>query len=462
MSNKATNSRDKYNLTEGGILQKLLLIALPVIGSQIVQMTYNLTDVFWLGRTANEATSIAATGTVGMFIWLSQAFLIFGARGAEIGVSQNIGRGDRETAKNIAQTASFLSLVIGAIVGLVFIVARRPMIGFFNIQEQAVVEGAELYQWIVSLGFPFLFLSAAITGIYNGSGNSKVPLVVNIISLAINFVLDPLLILTFDWGIAGAAIATIAAQIIGCIVMVIFLLRGRERPFDRFTIFAKIDRDHVRTILRWTTPIAIESFLFTFLSMIISRFISAYGESAIAAQKVGSQIESLSWLIAGGFSSALTAYVGQNFGAGKWKRIDRGVMISSGAMLIYGALISIFMFLFAEQLYGVFVPKNAEVIAIGVRYLRILASCQLLACLEAVASGAFRGLGKTMPPSIVSVSANTFRVLLAFALSRSALGIDGIWIALAVGGGIRGLWMYLWYLRTNKKTVRARTAEEVS
>lgn len=160
--------------------------------------------------------------------------------------------------------------------------------------------------------------------------------------------------------------------------------------------------------------------------MIIARFVAHYGAGAIATQRVGSQVESLSWLIGGGFASALTAFMGQNFGAKKWERIHQGFKIATGVMMTWGLLVSLMLFFGARFLFSLFIPEP-DIIVLGVDYLRIFSLAQLPTCIEALAAGAFRGVGSTQPPSIVSITFNVLRVLLAYVLVQTALGLNGIW-----------------------------------
>lgn len=449
---------DKSNLTQGSIFKKLLFVALPIIGTSIIQMTYNLTDMFWLGRLdpAVSATSgsqaVAASGTVGMFMWLSMAFMAFGSRGAEIGVSQNVGRGDRDSARGFGQTAITLAAILGIIYGAALILFRETWLGFYRLTDPVVEQAALSYLVIIGFAMPLNFVTSAITGIFNGSGNSRLPFYVNSIGLAFNIIADPILIIHFNMGIQGAAIATVAAQLIAFLLMIRGLLRSRQRPFEKIKVFARPERDKLRQIFEWVYPIAIESFLFTFMSMFITRFVTVYGTAALTAQRVGSQVESLSWLIAGGFSMALTAYVGQNYGAGKWSRIRKGFRISSGLMLFWGVVVTAVLFFGAAAIFSFFIPNEPEVISVGANYLRILSSCQLIACLEGLASGAFRGMGLTKPPSIVSISTNFTRVIAAYVLSTyTPMGLNGIWWAVSIGAGVRGLWMFIWYVAVAKR-----------
>ena len=435
----------KYNLTEGGIVNKLFLVALPLIGTQVIQMAYNLTDMFWLGRLSSDA--VAASGTVGLYLWLSMAFMMLGRMGAEIGVSQSIGGGDREKALAFAQNSIFTGVVLGIALAFVYVLGRGPLVAFFGIREAHVAQDARDYLAIVGLGLPFTFLTGAVTGIFNGSGNTRITLLINGAGLVLNMALDPVLIFSAGLGIKGAAAATVVAQIAAALLSSYALLRLKNRPFTKIRLISKPDRSIQKQIFKWVTPISVESFLFTFLAMLSASFVASFGADAMAASRVGSQIESLTWLISGGFASALLAFVGQNYGAGKWARIHKGVSVSSVMMACWGVVVSLILFFAGGALFGIFIPNNTVVVGIGAGYLRILAFAQIPGCLEGVASGAFRGRGKTIPPSVASASSNAARVALAYVLAfHTSLGLTGIWIALAAGCGARGLWMFVWYL----------------
>ncbi|MCL1835348.1 MAG: MATE family efflux transporter [Oscillospiraceae bacterium] len=440
---------NKYNLTDGGILNKLFLVALPIIGTQVIQMAYNLTDMFWLGRLSSDA--VAASGTVGLYMWLSMSFQMFGRMGAEIGVAQNIGRGDRDKALSFSQNSILIGVLLGTALAAVYITCRRPLVGFFRIQEAHVAQDARDYLAIVGIAIPFTFLTGAVTGTFNGSGNSRVSLLVNGAGLVLNMTLDPLLIFVAGMGIKGAAVATAIAQAVAACLSLAALFKAKNRPFPVMRLTVRFKKAVIKQIVKWVAPISTEGFLFTFLTMLTATFVASYGANAMAASRVGSQIESLTWLIGGGFSSALTAFVGQNFGAAKYDRIKRGFRISSAMMLFWGAAVSFLLYFGGRALYGVFIPDNSDVVGIGAGYMRILALCQVASCLEGVATGSFRGQGRTIPSSITSGTSNALRVVLAFFLSRyTSLGLTGIWIALAAGASLRGAWVYIWYVFSKK------------
>ncbi|GHV91248.1 MATE family efflux transporter [Spirochaetia bacterium] len=443
----ASPAVNKYNLTEGGILRKLLLVALPIMGTQFIQMAYNLTDMFWLGRVGSDA--VAASGAAGMYLWLSFGFLLIGRMGAEIGVSQSLGRRDKRAALIFSQNAMLIAIVLGLLFGLCLLIFNRELAHFFKFRELKVTEDTAAYLSIVAWAIPATFISAVITGSFNASGNSHTPFVLNGIGLGANVILDPVFILVLHMEVRGAAIATVISQLIVCAGLLLAITRFKSRPFERYPIKIRIEKEKIILILKWTVPIALESLFFCFLSMITSRIEASFGAHAIAASKVGSQIESLSWLIGGGFGSALIAFIGQNYGAGKWERIRRGVRISAMAMAVWGIFVTLLLWFAGGFLFSLFLP-DPELARLGARYLRILAFCQLAMNLEAVTAGAFKGTGRTLIPSAVSITANLLRPVLAFVLSRTSLGLNGVWIGITITANIRSIWICFWYIFRKK------------
>ncbi|MDR2516853.1 MAG: MATE family efflux transporter [Spirochaetaceae bacterium] len=447
--------KNSYDLTEGSILKKITLVAIPIMGTQFLQMAYNLTDMFWLGRVGSLA--VAASGAAGMYMWLSMGFLLIGRMGAEIGVAQSFGKGDRSAALDYSRNSLFINIVLGALYGVTLIVAARPLAAFFPVAERAVLDGASSYLRIIGFGVLPAFVTAVIAGTFNASGNSRVPFMLNSAGLLCNVILDPVCILILGLGIEGAALATIFSQCLVCTLMLIAVKRSRSRPFEHYPLRFRPDRKKITGILKWALPIGIESLLFCFLSMLCSRIEARFGAAAMAAGKIGSQVESLTWLIGGGFGSALVAFIGQNYGAGKTERIRRGVKLSLVLMAVWGALIVLFFCTAGKQVFYVFLPDR-EIAELGKYYLWIFAFCQIPMNVEAVCSGAFKGKGKTIPPSVAGAVSNSLKPLAAWFLSRTSLGLYGVWIGVISGDILRGLWLFIWYILAGRKERRAECA----
>lgn len=434
-------AKQNYDLTSGGILKKLLLVALPIMGTQLMQMAYNLVDIFFLGRIGSDA--VAASSTAGTYMWLVSGAMLIGRMGAEIGVSQSIGRGEEGQAQTYCRTALQIGVSLGAVLGLVMICFGRQLVSFFAIQEENVVRDAVAYLGIVGVGVPFTYITAAIVGTFNGSGNSRTPFLINGGGLALNIILDPLMIFGFRMGVVGAAVATATAQILVALSLLWALKRSKNRPFQAFHLRGGFSREHAKRVFRWALPVCAESMFFTLCSMTTSRFLAGYGAGALAMTKVGVQVESLSWLVGGGYGSAVTAFVGQNYGAGQQKRIDRCVNMSLIVMGIWGLCVTGMLMFFGGNICLLFLPER-ELLPIAQSYMFIIGLCQVPTCLEGVGTGALRGCGKTMSPATASVLSNMLRVVFAWIL-KGFLGLEGIYWGIHIATVVRGLWICLNY-----------------
>lgn len=447
MSTTNKSSKTKYDLTQGDIFKRLIFLALPVMGGQFMQMAYTLADIFWLGELSSEA--VAASSTAGMFIWMSMGLMLMVRIGTEIGVSQNVGTGDLPTARGYAQSAFSLAVILGVCFGSLMIFGRVPLIGFFDIPSEQVISYAQIYLAISGISIPFMYASSVLSGCFSGYGNTRLPFIAQFTGLFVNIILSPVLIFPAGFGVAGAAYATIIARIIELSILIIAIKSYKNRPFASFTLFARPIRQYLRNIFKWGIPVACEVTLFAMLAMIPARLIADHGVHAMAVQRVGFQLESLSWLVGAGFGTAVTAFVGQNFGAQQWARIHKGFRIALASMSAWGLVASAILFFLAEPLISIFL-RTPEEIALGGQLLRILAICQIPQSIEGSMAACFRGRGVTIKPSIVSISINLLRVPLAIYLN-STIGVLGIWWAMAIGGSIRGTWMLLWFLWDSRK-----------
>lgn len=437
---------DKYNLTRGDILPQLFKVSLPVMLTSFMQMAYNLTDLFWLGRaTGNEDLNtgmIASAGFGGFFTWLGVAVFILVKIGTEVYVSQSIGRKDENSARIYARTGVQLEVIFALIYAIIIFLFARFWIDLFNIKEIDVYHNAVLYLRIISFGLVFYLLNPVFSATLNGTGNTKIPFIISATGLVLNMVLDPLLIIVFHLDIKGAAIATVISQFTVSFIFVIYFY-SKNTLLSKAHFFKGIDKDKAKAILRLGFPVAIQSALFTFISMYIAGMVAPYNKSANAVQKIGSQIESLSWLVAGGFQTALGTFVGQNYGANQPKRVLKGIRYSLISMTIYGVFISIFMFFQAEGIFNIF-TNDHETIIRGIDYLHILAFSQLFMIIESLIGGAFNGLGKTIPQSIVSLVFNALRIPMAYFFIRY-YGLNGIWIGISISSVFKGVVIYIWF-----------------
>ena len=246
--------------------------------------------------------------------------------GCEIKVAQNIGKGDLKEAKNYIKSGIQLNIILSVLYTIVMIAFNKPLIELFRLGNDEVISMSRVYLIIVGFGMVFYFINPIFTSIFNGLGNSRSPFIVNTIGLVANIILDPLLIFGIGpikgYGVAGAAIATVCAQIVVTIGFIVLAVKNSK--FFKLNYFKTAHLNYYKVICKLGFPVAVQNALFTLFSMVIGIIVAAFGPVAIAAQKVGSQIESISWMSADGFAAAISNFVGQNYGAQKYERIDRG------------------------------------------------------------------------------------------------------------------------------------------
>ena len=442
------------NLTKGPILKTLTKLAVPIMASAFLGTLYNITDMAWIGLLGSKA--VAGVGVGGMFTWLSQGLAAMARMGGQVQVAQCIGRGDQERAHGFAQAAVQLSAFMGIAYAVLSLLFTRQMVGFFQLADAEAHAAAMSYTRIACGLIVFSFLTLTLTGIYTAQGDSKTPFLANLVGLATNMILDPVLILgpgIFPrLGVAGAAIATVTAQAIVMSIMILgIMVQKKENVLKGIKLFAKLPREYVGGICKIGIPTAIQGMAYCAISMVLTRMVSGYGAEAIATQRVGGQIESISWNTADGFGAALNAFIAQNYGAGKNDRVRKGYKASLWTVGIWGVLISAIFICAPGPIARIFFHEP-KAIATAVGYLTIIGFSEAFMCVELTTVGALSGLGRTRLCSIISIIFTSARIPLAILLG-GIMGLNGIWWALSSTSIVKGIIFactFLWITRKRK------------
>ncbi len=438
------------NLLEDRILPALVRLAVPITATALIQMAYNLTDMIWIGRLGSN--QVAAVGAAGMYSWLAAGLATMCRMGGQVKTAQSLGAREPSDAARYAKTALILGLLAGIIFGGAAGLLHRPLIGFFHLNSPQVIADAEIYMIITCGGIVFNYINQIMTGLLTASGNSTAPFLATTVGLVSNIALDPLLIFGLGpipaLGVMGAAIATVFAQLVVMVIMIYFASRDTVLfVFIRWR--EKLRGQDILQVVKIGLPTAVQSMIFSGISMVVARLIAGWGDAAVAVQKVGSQIESISWMTADGFAAAINAFIGQNYGAGNRERVRKGFYTSSVIVVIWGVFTTLMLTVFPEPLFRIFITE-ADVIPMGVEYLRILGYSQLFMCLEIATEGAFAGLGKTLPPSIVSILFTSIRIPMVMLLG-SKWGLSGVWWSLTISSILKGIILTVWFIIYLKK-----------
>ena len=442
MSMKRSKSID---LTSGPILKTLAELALPIMASSFLGTAYNITDMAWIGLLGSKA--VAGVGVGGMYVWLSQGLVALPRMGGQVNTAQACGRKDYKEARSYAASALQMTILFGLLFAVASIVFLDPLIGFFNLADPDAYASARSYMLITCGLIIFSFLNLTLTGLFTAQGDSRSPLMANFLGLVGNMLLDPLLILGIGpfprLETAGAAIATVTAQFLVFAVLIfrIFTSGLETNVLRELHLFSRFPGKFYKNILRIGLPTAIQSMIYCMISMVLTRMVSAFGAAAIAVQRVGGQIESVSWNTADGFASALNAFTAQNFGAKKYDRIRHGYRI-------WGLIITASFVLLPRPISGLFF-HDPESLGISVNYLTIIGFSEAFMAIELMTIGALSGLGMTKLCSIISIILTGSRIPLAMLLTHAGMGLDGIWWALSLTSIVKGIVFTLTFRHTS-------------
>ena len=441
----------EVNLLKGDIFSALLKMALPLMGTAFVQMAYSLVDLMWLGRLSTGA--VAAVGTCSFLVWIAQSITLIAKTGISVGLSQAYGRGDSKSAKEVWVSGFILNLIFCLSLTILYISMRNKIIGIYNLDSEVHKMAAD-YLLIVSAGLIFTFLNPVLSAAFFSKGNSITTFKISIISLFINLILDPFLIFGLSifpkLGIRGAALATVFAQMISTLLYLYVGYKDRE-IFVRTNYFTIPQKEYFRSILSLGFPASLQSLIHAMVGMVLNKYIASFGALYIAVYSIGSQIESISWMTADGFSVAFSAFFGQNFGAKNYERLHNGRREAMKIINIIGISTSLLLFFFAKNLFTLFIPRDPEAIIKGIDYLKIVSISQYFMALEIGTTGMLNGLGLTKYPAINAMILNISRIPLVFIL-MPIFAANGIWIAMSLSSVLKGIFLSLIYLYLRKRT----------
>jgi putative MATE family efflux protein len=325
---------------------------------------------------------------------------------------------------------------------MLLIATSHYLIGFVRLNNPEIEQSAVNYLLWVGLSIPFLFQNLFFTSVFIGSGDSRSPFRINAIAFGLNMLLDPILIFVAGMGIKGAAIATIFSQVLATILFYRKLNQTKElRPAG-----VTFRRVLLKSIVELGISPTIQRISFTVVAIMMARIISNWGSTAIAVQKVGIQIEAISYMTAGGFMSALASISGKAYGAmdynKQWDTFQSGMILA----FTIGLITSILFIAFPGALFSIFLIE-ADSIAMGREYLTILGFSQLFMCVELMATGAFFGWGRTNIPAITGISLTILRIPMALIFIHYwNNSLTSVWWSISISSIAKGIILAALYI----------------
>ncbi len=428
-------------MTEGGIFKNLLFFATPLILGNLLQQMYNAVDSIIVGNYVGS-NALAAVGAGASLIYLLIAFSLGASVGAGVIVSQYLGAKEKEGVHKAVHTAMTISIILGLILTAGGILFSRKLLVMMNTPAE-ILDDAACYLRIYSCGLIFNVVYNMAAGILNAAGNSRRSLMYLAAAAVVNIFMDLLLIAGLKIGVAGAAIATNFSQAISCILALWFLFRV---PAD-YRISLKSLRIHKAMALRIIQiglPTGIQNMVISFSNILIQASINQYGAMAVAGFSAYLKIDGFNILPVLSFSMAITTFIGQNYGAGKYDRMKKGMWVTLLMGIVYTVLTGILLLTFSGQIMRLF-SEDVGVIAYGQTAMRYFCPFYwILAILHSLA-GTVRGTGKSIPPMVVLlVSLCLFRIVWIQLVLPYYTSIEGIFILYPVSWLVGAVLMILY------------------
>ena len=437
------------DLTEGGITGRLLRFALPLMAGNLLQQLYNVADTLVVGRFLG-ADALAAVGSAYTLMTFLTSILLGLCMGSSAFFSIQFGRRDTERLKNSFFLAFVLiglaALALNALsfAGLDWIIRALQV-------PETVVPLMREYLFYIFFGILATFLYNYFANLLRAVGNSVVPLVFLGVSAVLNIVLDLVFVLVCRWGVQGAAVATVIAQYVSGIgILLYYLLRFPELRIARRHM--KWDGSIVREIAGFSCLTCVQQSVMNLGILMVQGLVNSFGAAVMAAFAAAVKIDSFAYMPVQDFGNAFSTFIAQNYGAGRADRIRRGIKSAAACAFGFCAAISILVCVFARPLMGLFIPpEEMEIIAVGVGYLRIEGACYFGIGLLFLLYGFYRAVSRPGMSVVLTAASLGTRVLLAHLLSAvPALGVTGICVSVPIGWALADIVGVVYYCKKRR------------
>lgn len=439
----------KQDLTTGTITGRLMLFAIPLMVGNVLQQFYNLVDTLIVGHFLG-ADALAAVGSSYTLMTFLNSVLLGLCMGSSAYFSIQFGKGAYDNLKK----GIFLSFVliggITAVLNVLVFVKLDWIIKILQVPAE-LQELMKQYLIYVFMGIAATFLYNYFANLLRSIGNSFVPLLFLGMCVLLNVVLDILFVAVFRWGVAGAAIATVAAQYLSGIgLFLYYYFRCKELLPAR--IHRKWNRGILRDILHLSSITCVQQSVMNFGILMVQGLVNSFGATVMAAFAVAVKIDTVAYMPVQDFGNAFSTFVAQNYGAGKKERIQKGIKSAVLTVIVFCLFSSLLVCLLAEPLMQIFVKKSNEaVIAVGVGYLRIEAVFYIGIGILFLLYGYYRAVEKPEMSLALTICSLGSRVVLAYLLSAiPALGVTGIWVAIPIGWFLADVIGIGYYVRRRK------------
>lgn len=436
---------EKNQITEGVIWKQLLIFFFPIVIGTFFQQIYNTADSIVVGRFVGKEALAAVGGSVNQIVNLVVEVFVGLTSGASVIVAQFYGAKDKKNLNKTLHTSYAFGIVTGFVVAVVGLLVTNTVLELMKTPQELMAD-SRLYLHIYFCGMIFNIIYNMGASILRAVGDSRRPLYVLMVTCGLNIVLDILLVVIFRLGVMGVAIATVSCQGISSILVTAMLMK--EHPLFQLKLREiRFYRVSLNSVLRIGIPAALEATMYTIANLIIQVFVNELGTDTVAAWGTFAKIDAVYWMVVNAFGISITTFVGQNYGAGKAKRMRKSVGICLGMSYAGAILVSGTLYALAGPLYRLF-TTDENVVRIGVDMMHFLLPSYFMYVVIGILSGALRGAGRVLVPMLLTCGGVCLiRIIWMFGVFPGHPGINTIMLSYPVSWGITAVLFIIYYFR---------------
>ncbi len=423
--------------------------AIPAMAAMVMVLVYNLADTFFIGQTNNDILVAAVSLATPVFLMFMAMGTIFGIGGTSV-ISRAMGQGKTDYAKQVCSFCMWSCVVVGVILSALFLIFMDSLLTLVGASADTW-EPAKTYLTIVSLCGPFVLISNCYNNVIRAEGESTKAMMGQVIGNLTNVVLDPIMILAFNWGIAGAAIATVVGNVVGAGYYVLYFLRGRSALSIHPKDF-QMKNGVCTGVLAIGIPAALSSMLMNLSQIVVNSMMAGYGDMAVAAIGVAMKVTMITSMVCIGFGQGIQPLLGYCVGAGLWDRFKKVMRFSFWSALGLSAVMTAACYLLTNKIVGAFLT-DPDAFDYSVKFVHILLTTSILFGIFYVFSNALQAMGAATAALIVNLSRQGILYIPALFILKSIMGITGLVWAQPVADVLTTLLVIGLYVRTFHRLV---------
>ena len=421
----------QHSLTQGPITKNILLFALPLMFGNLLQQMYNIADTWVVGRFLG-ADALAAVGSSYTLMTFLTSILLGLCMGSGAAVSMQYGSGETGKMRQSVFQSFLLIAGIALVLNLLVYLGLNGILWLLRVPAELCPLMKD-YLLIIFLGITATFLYNYFANLLRAIGNSVVPLAFLAVSAILNVILDLVCVLVLDWGVKGAAVATVFSQYVSGVGIGLYTLKKFPQLCPKRTD-CRWDRKNLANILNLSVMTSVQQSIMNFGILMVQGLVNSFGTVIMAAFAAAVKIDSFAYMPVQDFGNAFSTYVAQNYGANRPDRIKKGIRSAGLTSAVFCIVISVLVCAFAAPLMGIFIdPAQTEIIAAGVQYLRIEGACYIGIGVLFLLYGYYRAVNQPGMSVLLTIASLGTRVALAYLLSATPLGVTGIWLSVPIG-----------------------------